>query len=381
MRITNNILINNLKSNIRTNIRNLDKYQMQLATGQRINRPSDDPVGLIDVMRLSSRLRDNEQYKANVKDALSWLTATESSLSVLADNMNRVHELTVYGATGTLTSADREAISTEIQRIREQVKDLINTTHSDRYVFGGTNTTRSPYDGSNWYDNTNRIYYEIGTGIKMPVNLTAQQVFKSTATVKAGAASISGATVTGQAGTAVIDGAVINITTADNPGVPGETIVTFDDGVVSEDVIVPDDATSVAGAGPFSGLTFAVGDVTTASGTISIDGSDVLSGLENIILHLETDPALLNGDIANIDKILSRVLTSMAEVGARTNHLDLTIERLLEQELNFKTLLSETGDVDQAEVILELTNQENVYKSALAVGARIIMPTLMDFLR
>lgn len=495
MRITNNILINNLKSNMRTNIRNLEKYQRQLASGQRINKPSDDPVGLVSVLRLSSRLRDNEQYKANVNDAMSWLTATESSLSVLTENVNRVHELTVYGATGTLTYDDRKALSAEVRKIREQIVDLINTTHGDRYVFGGTNTTRKPYDGSNWNDNTERIYYEIGMSVKVPVNLTAQQVFKNSATLETGATAISGVMISGTSGTSVVDGASITISAADNTGLSAsarldaqsagtltiqdasagsdsndisveiitnsadslavtstggkitialanstgdlnsaaaieaavqalgtvngvdvsdwtvtadalwdsgppttanvaetsmaggadanaaETIVTFNDGTNSVKVIVADTATSVSGTGPFAGLNFSTTNVTAAAGTVSIEGTDILSALDNIILHLETDAPSLNGDIAIMNGVLNQVLTCTAELGARMNHLELTGQRLLEQELNFKTLLSETGDIDPAEVILELTNQENVYSSALAVGARIIMPTLMDFLR
>jgi len=288
MRITNNILINNLKSNMRTNIRNLEKYQTQLATGLRINKPSDDPVGLIDVLRLSSRLRDNEQYKSNVDDALSWLTTTDSSLDVLTSNLNRVYELAVYGATGTLTDDDRNALSAEIKRIRAQVIDIINSTHGDRYIFGGTNTRQEPYDGASWNDNTDVINYEISMNVKMEINLTAQEVFKE---------------------------------------------------------------------------------------------NDMLGMLDNIILHLENDASALNGDLDDIKYNLDKVLACRAEVGARMNHLEFTKQRLLEQQENYTAVLSEKGDIDPAQVIMDLKNQENVYSSALAVGARIIMPTLMDFLR
>lgn len=288
MRVTNNILINNMKSNIRTNIRNLEKYQKQLATGQRINKPSDDPVGLVTVMRLSSRLRDNEQFKENVDDAISWLIATDSALGSLTSSLNRVYELAVNGATGTLTYEDRHALSAEVKRIRAQVVDIINATHGDRYIFGGTNTKQEPYDGAVWHDNEETIYYEIGMSIKMDVNLTAQEVFKT---------------------------------------------------------------------------------------------NDMLGMLDNVILHLETDAPALNTDLADIKNNIDRVLACRAEVGARMNHLELTGQRLLEQFENFMTVLSEKGDIDPVQVIMDLKNQENVYSSALAVGARIIMPTLMDFLR
>ena len=59
----------------------------------------------------------------------------------------------------------------------------------------------------------------------------------------------------------------------------------------------------------------------------------------------------------------------------------MTEDRLQEMEINFTTLKSKVEDVDVASVIMDLKNQENVYRTSLAVGARIIQPNLMDFLR
>jgi len=61
--------------------------------------------------------------------------------------------------------------------------------------------------------------------------------------------------------------------------------------------------------------------------------------------------------------------------------MELVVNRLEDEKLNFNTLLSRTEDVDMAEVIIRLKSEENVYMAALAGGARIIQPTLVDFLR
>ena len=79
MRMTNGILVNTVKRNISRNLYQLGKYDNQLATYKRINKPSDDPVGLVDVLRLSSRLQENAQFQANAADARSWLESTDSA--------------------------------------------------------------------------------------------------------------------------------------------------------------------------------------------------------------------------------------------------------------------------------------------------------------
>ncbi|MFN2364471.1 MAG: flagellin, partial [Halarsenatibacteraceae bacterium] len=74
-------------------------------------------------------------------------------------------------------------------------------------------------------------------------------------------------------------------------------------------------------------------------------------------------------------------ITTRAEIGAKMNRLDLTQSRLEEQEINFESLKSDNEDVDIAETIMNLRMQESVYQASLATGARIMQPTLLDFLR
>ena len=68
-------------------------------------------------------------------------------------------------------------------------------------------------------------------------------------------------------------------------------------------------------------------------------------------------------------------------MGARMNRLELTANRLETDFINFTKLMSLNEDVDMAEAIINLNNEENVYKASLNAGARIIMPALVDFLR
>lgn len=124
--------------------------------------------------------------------------------------------------------------------------------------------------------------------------------------------------------------------------------------------------------------------------TVNITGDDVFKNaidvfqlLDNIVNDLNTaNTASLSGvRLGAVDRAIDNILQVRADVGARVNRLELTRNRLEETRINVSDLLSRTEDVDMAEIITRLQMQENVYRAALAAGARIIQPTLADFLR
>lgn len=82
-----------------------------------------------------------------------------------------------------------------------------------------------------------------------------------------------------------------------------------------------------------------------------------------------------------LDKVMDNVSAERSELGARSNRLDMVENRLGQQEVTATQVLSDNEDVDMEKVIMDLTNQESVHRAALSVGARIIQPSLMDFLR
>lgn len=89
----------------------------------------------------------------------------------------------------------------------------------------------------------------------------------------------------------------------------------------------------------------------------------------------------INNLLDNIDIFHQSLLTTKSEIGAKVNRMDLVKERIAGDIINFRDLQSQLEDADMAEVIMELMNEENVYRSALSIGARIIQPSLLDFLR
>ena len=85
--------------------------------------------------------------------------------------------------------------------------------------------------------------------------------------------------------------------------------------------------------------------------------------------------------LGELDAALDNVLQQVSELGGKQNRVGLAKERMLDLQLNLTQILSEEQDLDYAEAIMELKMEEFAYRTALSVGARIIQPSLVDFLR
>ncbi|HQA48175.1 MAG TPA: flagellar hook-associated protein FlgL [Bacillota bacterium] len=111
-------------------------------------------------------------------------------------------------------------------------------------------------------------------------------------------------------------------------------------------------------------------------------GKDLFADMQDFIDALNIgDTGTVGGIIGDIDVHMENILAKVAETGAKVNRMKLVVNRLEDDYLNFNKLLSQNEDADMAEVITRLKSEENVYMAALAGGARIIQPTLVDFLR
>lgn len=89
----------------------------------------------------------------------------------------------------------------------------------------------------------------------------------------------------------------------------------------------------------------------------------------------------LSTHLSTIDKNMNLLLQTRAEIGARQNRVELMDARLETQEVIATNRMSENEDIDYEKAITDMITQESIHRAALSVGARIIQPTLTDFLQ
>lgn len=89
----------------------------------------------------------------------------------------------------------------------------------------------------------------------------------------------------------------------------------------------------------------------------------------------------IDAGLNGIDTAIDRVLSVHTDIGARVQRLQMANERYDRDKLNIESLLSKIEDTDVVQAMTDLKMQENGYRMALGSAARVIQPTLMDFLR
>lgn len=127
-------------------------------------------------------------------------------------------------------------------------------------------------------------------------------------------------------------------------------------------------------------------DYNGASANVDTNAGDkpaMLTMLDGLIQDLGNgvSGSKISSYLSEIDKAMGKVLETRADLGSRYNRLEMTKNRLEDDNINFTKLMSENEDADLAEVLMNLQTQESVYKASMAAGARVIQPTLIDFLR
>lgn len=304
MRVTQQMLGNNMLNHLRNNLSRIDKIENQLSTTKRINRPSDDPVGVSYAMRYRSDLTANQQYQNNTDKALSWLDYMDTVVGQSVDVIQRANELAVKAANGTNTDQSLAAIASEIDELLAQLQEVANSQFNGQYVFNGQRTDKAPYPTDPPYNqppttddqfDKGRIEYELSPGVVISVNFHGGEIF----------------------------------------------------GGEDDD---PD--------------------------------TNIFNVLHNLSNALKAeDQQEIENNLGRMSKGLDRMLEGWANLGAKMNRVQLIDNRLKDNNINTQTLLSKTEDVDVAAAITQMKIAENVYQASLASGARIIQPSLLDFLR
>ena len=165
MRITNNMIMGNTKTNINATKLLVDKYNTQMTTQKKISKASEDPVIAIRSMRMATTLSHLGQYvDNNIPDAQSWLDVTETALKNMKSIITDIRTQCVYGSTDTLTAEDRQTILNQLSALSQQVYSEGNADYAGRTIFTGyyssSNLTFMKDDKDIKYEITQNFQYE-----------------------------------------------------------------------------------------------------------------------------------------------------------------------------------------------------------------------------
>jgi flagellar hook-associated protein 3 FlgL len=157
----------------------------QLATGKRVNMPSDDPAAAAADVQNQALQSQNDQYIQNTSNLDASLQTADSAMSSVVTALNQAISLGVQGANGGVSSADQQAIALQVQNIQSQLVQLGNTSYQGSFLFAGTATQSAPFaldptqpSGVLYSGNSGVNNVEIAPGSSLQVNLPGSQIFQ-----------------------------------------------------------------------------------------------------------------------------------------------------------------------------------------------------------
>lgn len=146
LRITDAPSSSNTAAQISAARRRIAEAQLQISTGKRINRPSDDPQGAAAVITLRTTQAEIDQMKRNATTAGDLLLQTDGDVDSYEHLIERARVLLTQGGSDITGSESKSTIATELDSLRTRMLALANSQRDNMYVFGGTRTSEPPFD-------------------------------------------------------------------------------------------------------------------------------------------------------------------------------------------------------------------------------------------
>ncbi|OOG27124.1 flagellar hook-associated protein 3 [Thioalkalivibrio denitrificans] len=416
MRVSTTQMFRNGISTMQQNQQALSNTQLQLSTGKRILKPSDDPSGSVQSLQFRSAIQQTEQYQRNGGMAEQRLSLSETTLSAVGEGLHRVRELAIQGNNATQTDDTRKFIAGEIRQILDELMQLANTRDANgEFIYAGVTSLTQPFStGSggeviyNGDDGQRQV--QLSPVRQVAVGNSGQEVFMD---IPTGNGVFTVHDSAGNTGTGVVDaGSVLDASAWD----PDDYTLSFDFNSEGElvyqvtrldtngdvVVVVPESGDAdwdeapqfVAGqAIQFNGIELRVSGTPAVGDSFAVvpsQNQDMFSTFRQLAEALEApvesdaDRATLNNAVnralQDLDNALGNVLDIRAGVGARLKAVES--QRAINEDvlLQLKTTLSEVEDLDYAEAISRFNMQQTTLQAAQQTYVQVQRLSLFNFL-
>ena len=399
MRISDSVITNTVRNNVRRSVARLNEYQKALSSGVRINDASDDPTQATRSLLLRSDIRSGEQYQRNIDEGLGFMNFVDSTLDDMVNTLIGVRGTAIQGASDTVNADDREILARGVNELIEHMISRGQSKFRGRYIFAGTETLESPYTAIR---NSDGDVVNVGNTLRRSIGLddttTAVGTLLGQTAPPAGTVTIGDQTVAIDLATDSLDDIKANIEAAAPTGITVD-IEESSSGGVSVYRLRINGTTTAVDDGNVLG-TLGIGNVETTGSIlrevgagvhiqVNVEGRDLFEGAQNAFSGMiNLRDSLLTNDIdgirqsiTDLESVREKISDARGVLGARTRRVELTRELLERLEVNLTSALGDAEDTDVTQTIIDLQSEQQVFQAALATGGSVFQPTLLDFLR
>ncbi|MEP7311677.1 MAG: flagellar hook-associated protein FlgL [Pseudomonadota bacterium] len=374
----------------------LSKTQNQVASGKRVESPSDDPIGATRILDLERSRAQLEQYGKNADAAVNRLNIGEQALADIGDVLQRVRELAIQANSATLDTTSRTAIATELRSRVQELQDIGNRRDANgEYLYSGYSTQTQPFSR-----NSTGVSYAGDQGVRniqtsadqrIADSFSGQQVFfdvpqgNGTFTTAQGVHTGTGSIDPGQVVNAAawVRGTYTLQFTAANAWEvrdAGNALVASGAYTSGGTIAFNGVQVSVSGA-PASGDTFTVAPAGNESLFATLDQlvASLAAGADNPVSRSTLNTAI-GGALTQLDQALGHAIDLRTEIGARLSLLDNAADARLDLDAELSGSLSDLRDLDYADAVSRMNQQLVGLQAAQAAYSRIAQLSLFDYL-
>tara|TARA_R110002153_G_scaffold53487_7_gene149202 strand:+ start:1969 stop:3192 length:1224 start_codon:yes stop_codon:yes gene_type:complete len=407
MRISTEQLYNRSIQSVLDNQGTLSDIQTQLASGKKLLRPSDDPVGTSQLLRLTEEISLLEQYNKNNNLLTNSLEQEETVLSSINTSVNKARVLMIESGNGIISADDRQAIAIEMEQIRDHIFDLMNSRNpAGEYIFAGFQSA-SPafsYNASatgnkyNFEGDQGEMEIKVSDTVTLQANNSGRDVFedvfsrfKANITGSVGATS-SKLTIQGQSAFDKFHTANYDAVNATNNDFRVTVLSATQAQVtnVGTGAIIDTVDFSSGDGFLFNGLeieiTGTTGDTVDfqleppAKKNIAETLNDFVNALYNKDISDSNFDEALSDAVIGVDNSLTAMGNAISAIGGRRNVADSVRSSNMDLEIANKTSRSNIEEVDYAEAVSELSRQETALQAAQATFSLVTGTTLFDYI-
>lgn len=331
----------------------LENLQLQGSNLKRINKPSDDPVGNIEILAARSQQVDRGQYLRNGSYAKTQLIFTENAIEELTDIVMKAKELAIGQSSNLFGPESRYGVAKEVAQLRYQAIGIGNRRLNNRYIFAGYKSLTTPFTQEGEYKgDSNRTTVEISKDFFIPVNFSGKEIFYS------------------------------SNDTSERSVEKFHDINLFNKNL-SEPEQVQEDV-----ANPFLAANGEDNSRSPATeGSMQVSPQDpTQSSLFSDLGSLEA--ALLSGNheiiqslLPRLDDHLNRLIQTRTEVGSIVNSIENAEMSIEKNKLITEEYRSKIEDADIAELFTDLTRQKNVLDATYKSSAQLMNQSLLNFIK
>jgi flagellar hook-associated protein 3 FlgL len=186
MRITQNMMSRAVVVNLNRQSEQMLERQNIIATQKRLQKPSDDPIGLKRVLDYRKTLDSITQYQKNIDGAHHRIEVSDSNLGFAEDLLDQVKGLAeAYGNKENSTS-ERQTAADELKQLYDQMMETANSKLGDNYMYAGYQTDTAPFtrDGdynATYHGDDGQARFVVGAGTEVSMDADGRNIFDKTA--------------------------------------------------------------------------------------------------------------------------------------------------------------------------------------------------------